>query len=237
MIEKGKLFLIPTTLGDTAETSDVIPQKINEVINTIDEYIVENEKTARRYLKKMGIKKSLQEIILHPLNQHTKDIEIASYLNSIVDGKNIGIISEAGCPGVADPGSEVVKLAHRKNIKVIPLVGPSSILLSLMGSGFNGQNFTFNGYLPKERGERISKIKELERIVQQKNQTQLFIETPYRNAHLLEDIVATCENKTMLCIACDLTLPTEFIFTKSIFEWKKNLPDINKRPSVFLLGK
>ena len=145
MTDKGILYLIPTTLGDTTETADVIPVKINEIINTIDEYIVENEKSARHYLKKIGIKKSLQEIILHPLNQHTEAKEMSGYLNSIALGKNIGIISEAGCPGIADPGAEVVKVAHQKNIKVVPLVGPSSLLLALMASGFNGQNFTFNG--------------------------------------------------------------------------------------------
>src|ERR1019366_1312990 len=193
MTDKGILYLIPTTLGDTTETADVIPVKINEIINTIDEYIVENEKSARHYLKKIGIKKSLQEIILHPLNQHTEAKEMSGYLNSIALGKNIGIISEAGCPGIADPGAEVVKVAHQKNIKVVPLVGPSSLLLALMASGFNGQNFTFNGYLPKERSERIKKIKELEKLAQQKNQTQLFIETPYRNMHLLEDILANCD--------------------------------------------
>ena len=237
MIEKGKLFLIPTSLGEECETADIIPTNVNQIINTIDEYIVENEKSARHYLKKMGIKKSLQEIILHPLNQHTKPNEISSYLNSIDKGKNIGIISEAGCPAIADPGSEVVKIAHRKNIKVVPLVGPSSILLALMASGFNGQSFTFNGYLPKERGERIAKIKDLERLAQRKNQTQIFIETPYRNMHLLEDIVGSCEGLTQLCIACDITLTTEFIKTKSIIDWKKQLPDINKKPAIFLLYK
>lgn len=237
MTDKGILYLIPTTLGDTTETADVIPVKINEIINTIDEYIVENEKSARHYLKKIGIKKSLQEIILHPLNQHTEAKEMSGYLNSIALGKNIGIISEAGCPGIADPGAEVVKVAHQKNIKVVPLVGPSSLLLALMASGFNGQNFTFNGYLPKERSERIKKIKELEKLAQQKNQTQLFIETPYRNMHLLEDILANCDNKTMLCIACDITLPTEFIKTKNIIDWKKQIPDINKRPTIFLIYK
>ena len=237
MKEKGTLYLIPTTLGDTAETADVIPVKINQVINTIDEYIVENEKSARHYLKKIGIQKPLQEIILHPLNQHTNAHEISGYLKSISQGKNIGIISEAGCPGVADPGAEVVKLAHSNNIKVVPLVGPSSILLALMASGFNGQSFTFNGYLPKERGERIKKIKELEQLVQRKNQTQLFIETPYRNAHLLDDIITNCDSQTKLCIACDITLPTEFIKTKSISEWKKQIPDINKRPTLFLIYK
>lgn len=237
MTEKGILYLIPTTLGDTAETADVIPVKINDIINTIDEYIVENEKSARHYLKKIGIKKPLPEIILHTLNQHTNAHEISGYLKSIPLGKNIGIISEAGCPGVADPGAEVVKLAHANNIKVVPLVGPSSILLSLMASGLNGQNFAFNGYLPKERSERIKKIKELEQLSLRKNQTQLFIETPYRNAHLLDDILSHCESPTKLCIACDITLPSEFIKTKNISEWKKQVPDINKRPAIFLLGK
>lgn len=237
MKEKGILYLIPTTLGDTAETADVIPVKVNTIINTIDEYIVENEKSARHYLKKIGIKKPLQEIILHPLNQHTEAKDISTYLNSIALGKNIGIISEAGCPGVADPGAEVVKSAHQKNIQVIPLVGPSSILLALMASGFNGQSFTFNGYLPKERSERIKKIKDLERLAQQKDQTQLFIETPYRNAHLLDDILTTCDGKTPLCIACDITLPTEFIKTKTVAAWKKEIPDLNKRPTIFLIYK
>ena len=235
-MNKGILYLIPTTLGDTAETADVIPVKINQIINTIDEYIVENEKSARHYLKKIGIQKPLQEIILHPLNQHTQPQEIASYLNNISLGKNIGIISEAGCPGIADPGAEVVKAAHEKNITVVPLVGPSSVFLALMASGFNGQNFTFNGYLPKERSERIKKLKELEKLVQ-KNYTQLFIETPYRNTHMLDDILSTCDGATRLCVACDITLPTEFIKTKTIAAWKKQVPDLNKRPAIFLIGK
>lgn len=236
-MNKGKLYLIPTTLGDTAETADVLPLKINDIINSIDEYIVENEKSARHYLKKMGIQKPLQEIILHSLNQHTEHKEIISYLNSISIGKNIGIISEAGCPGVADPGADVVKLAHEKNIEVIPLVGPSSILLALMASGFNGQSFAFNGYLPKERADRIKKIKELQILIFKKHQTQLFIETPYRNIHLLEDILAICDKNIKLCIATDITLPSEYIKTKSILDWKKSLPEINKRPTLFLLYK
>lgn len=235
MATKGILYLIPTTLGDTAETADVLPVKINQIINIIDEYIVENEKTARHYLKKMGIQKPLQEIVLHPLNQHTDISVVSGYLKNIEQGKNIGVISEAGCPGVADPGAEVVKIAHQRNITITPLVGPSSILLALMASGFNGQSFAFNGYLPKERNDRVKKIKDLEKLAYQRNQTQLFIETPYRNAHLLGDIVAVCDTKTLLCIACDVTLPTEFIKTKTISEWKKQLPDISKRPAIFLL--
>ncbi|MGQ0829046.1 MAG: SAM-dependent methyltransferase [Bacteroidota bacterium] len=237
MSEKGILYLIPTTLGETAETADVIPVKINRVVNTIDEYIVENEKFARHYLKKIGIKKSFQEIKLHLLNQHTPVQEISGYLNAIAEGKNIGIISEAGCPGIADPGADVVKIAHDKNIKVVPLVGPSSIFLALMASGFNGQNFAFNGYLPKERTDRIKKIKELEKLAQQKDQTQLFIETPYRNVHVLDDLLASCDGATKLCIACDITLPTELIKTKTIAAWKKQIPDINKRPAIFLIYK
>jgi len=236
MNERGKLYLIPTTLGDTSEVGDVLPTSVNQIINTIDEYVVENEKSARHFLKKMGIKKSLQEIILHPIDQHVKSTEIASYLNNIDQGKNIGVLSEAGCPAVADPGSEVVKIAHRKNIEVIPLVGPSSILLALMASGFNGQNFTFNGYLPKERGERILKLKDIERLAHRKNQTQIFIETPYRNLHLLEDILSNCEPSTQLCIGTDITLSTQFIKTKSISEWKKKLPDIYKKPTIFLIN-
>ncbi len=234
MTPQGTLYLIPTTLGETAETADVLPMKINAVINLIDEYIVENEKSARQYLKKMGIKKPLQEIILHPLNQHTVAQEISGYLDNIANGKNIGIISEAGCPGIADPGAEVVALAHERNVPVVPLVGPSSILLALMASGFNGQSFTFHGYLPKERHERIKKLKELEKAAQRK-QTQLFIETPYRNMHLLEDLVNSCNGNTRLCIACDITLPTEFIKTKRMAEWKKQLPDIHKKPTIFLI--
>jgi 16S rRNA (cytidine1402-2'-O)-methyltransferase len=237
METKGILYLIPTTLGETAETADVLPLKVNAVINSVDEYIVENEKSARHYLKKMGIKKPLQEIVLHPLNQHTQPHEISSYLNSIAEGKNIGVISEAGCPGVADPGADVVKLAHEKNIRVIPLVGPSSILLSLMASGFNGQSFAFNGYLPKERGDRIKKIKDIEFLAIKKNQTQLFIETPYRNMHLLEDLLGTCDGNTKLCIACDVTLSTEYIKTKTIAAWKKQLPDLSKRPTIFLINR
>lgn len=236
-MKKGKLFLIPTTLGDTAETTDVIPKKVVDVINTIDEYIVENEKTARRYLKKVGLEKPLQEIKLHLLNKHTDERELAGYLKSIDEGKSIGIISESGCPGIADPGAEVVKIAHQKNIQVIPLVGPSSILLSLMASGFNGQSFAFNGYLPKERNERIKKIKELEQLIFKKSQTQIFIETPFRNHHLVEDLINQCHQEIKLCIACDISLPTEFIQTRPIAQWKKIMPDINKRPTIFLLYK
>jgi 16S rRNA (cytidine1402-2'-O)-methyltransferase len=236
--EKGKLYLIPTTLGDAAETADVLPIRVKHVIDSIDEFIVENEKSARHYLKKMGINKPMNDLILHPLNTHTNDkVNYTNYLKCIIDGKNVGIISEAGCPAIADPGAEIVKLAHERNIVVVPLVGPSSILLALMSSGFNGQLFTFNGYLPKERSERIKKLKELEKLAVQKNHTQIFIETPYRNMHLVEDIMEVCDKGTKLCIAADITLPTEFIKTKGVGEWKNKLPDLNKRPAIFVLGQ
>jgi len=236
MNNKGTLYLIPATLGDT-DINTSIPEFVKDIINEIDEFIVENERTARRYLKKLGIKKPLNDLVLHPLNKHTSPGEIATYLDPIERGGNIGVISEAGCPAVADPGAEIVRLAHGKNIRVVPLVGPSSILLALMASGFNGQHFVFHGYLPKERGARIKKLRELEKDARQKNQTQIFMETPYRNQHLLEDIVKTCQNTTHLCIAVDITLPAEFIITQSIGVWKRKLPAINKRPTVFLIYK
>lgn len=231
---KGILYLIPTSLGSTGVV-DLIPPYVKIVLQDMEEFIVEDEKTARRYLIKAGVSKPIEEIVFHLLNEHTKAEEISSYLDSIERGKNIGVLSDAGVPCVADPGAAIVKLAHQKNIKVVPLVGPSSIILALMASGFNGQNFTFLGYLPKDRTERIRKLKELEKISLQKNQTQIFIETPYRNQHLFEDILNACDLQTQLCIACDITLPTEFIQSKSIREWKKNIPEINKRPAVFLI--
>ncbi|MBN4051270.1 SAM-dependent methyltransferase [bacterium AH-315-M05] len=235
MNNRGVLYLIPATLGDT-DINTSIPDFTKDIINEIDEFIVENERTARRYLKKLGIKKPLNDLVLHLLNQHTKPEEITTYLDPIEKGKNIGVISDAGCPAVADPGAEIVRLAHGKNIRVVPLVGPSSILLALMASGFNGQHFVFHGYLPKERSARIEKLRELERNVKRKNQTQMFMETPYRNLHLFEDIIKTCQN-VRLCIAADITLPSEFIKTKSIKEWRGKLPDINKRPAIFLIYK
>jgi len=236
-MQKGILYLVPVALGEGGELSDVIPLLNQAVINTIDEYVVENEKIARRSLKQMGIKKPLQEITLHLLNEQTPIENISNYLNSVDAGKNMGLLSDAGCPGVADPGSELVRLAHKKNIRVVPLIGPSSILLALMASGMNGQNFCFNGYLPKEQKERISKLKELERLALKNGQTQLFIETPYRNNHIVEDVLNICANETNFCIACDITLPTEFIKTQAISDWKKAKPDINKRPTLFIIGR
>lgn len=236
VFKKGKLYLIPVPLGESVLIESSMPTFNRQVINTIDEYVVENPKTARRHLKQMGIERSLQELTLHTLNEHTPDENISHYLDAINEGKNIGLMSEAGCPALADPGADLVRLAHKKNIEVIPLVGPTSILLALMTSGLNGQNFCFNGYLPKEQKERINKIKELERLVIKNNQSQLFIETPYRNDHLINDLLNTCSGETSLCIACDITQPEQFIKTLTVNEWKKQKPNINKRPAIFVLG-
>lgn len=235
-MKKGKLYLIPTTLGE-GDINYSLPGEVKNIIHSIDEFIVEDERSARRFLKLAGTPFPLQGIKLHTLNEHTIQTGISSYLNSIDTGKDIGLLSEAGCPGVADPGAEVVKIAHEKNIRVVPLVGPSSILLALMASGFNGQNFCFHGYLPKERNERIKKLKTLEHDAFKRNQTQIFIETPYRNHNLLEDIFSNCTHAASLCIACDITLSSEFIQTKTVGEWKKKVPDINKRLAIFLIYK
>ena len=232
----GKLYLIPTTLGESP-IEHVIPKHVVDIINQTNHYIVEDVKTARRYLIKAGIKTKIDDLTLFTLNKHSSPQEYESYLKPISEGSHVGIISEAGAPGVADPGADIVKIAHEKNIEVIPLVGPSSILLSVMASGLNGQNFAFSGYLPIQKSDRIKTLKELEKRSYIEKQTQLFIETPYRNNHLIEDILATCQPETMLCIAADITLETEFIKTKPIKEWKKQVPDLNKRPAIFLILK
>jgi 16S rRNA (cytidine1402-2'-O)-methyltransferase len=235
-MQKGILYLIPCTLGST-ETVHVIPENVKVIISRLEYFIVENEKSARHFLKSLdaGIIQSNLKIAV--LDKHDEQKGIGELLKPISEGKNIGLLSEAGCPAVADPGAVVVELAHKKNIKVVPLTGPSSILLALMASGLNGQSFCFNGYLPKEKEHRKLKLKELENSSFKKRQTEIFIETPYRNMQMMEDITSVCEPATLLCIATDITLESEMIFTKPIAEWRKNIPDINKRPTVFLLLK
>ncbi|TGV01692.1 SAM-dependent methyltransferase [Flavivirga rizhaonensis] len=233
---KGKLYLIPTTLGDN-DPLEVLPASVKQIIEQIDTYIVENEKTARRFIKKITPDKSQPSLNMFHLNKFTDPSELPSFLSPCLNGTNVGLLSEAGCPGVADPGADIVKLAHQKNIKIVPLVGPSSILMAIMSSGMNGQSFAFNGYLPIDKGERRSEIKRLERLSFDHNQSQLFIETPYRNNKMLEDLCHMLEKNTDICVACDITLNTEFIKTQTANEWKKNIVDLHKRPTIFIIHK
>jgi 16S rRNA (cytidine1402-2'-O)-methyltransferase len=234
-MSKGILYMIPTTLGES-DVTKVLPLAVKETIHQLDEFIVENSKVARGFLKLMKIPTPQNELKLHELNKHTDIQELHSFLKSCRNGKNIGLISDAGCPGIADPGAEIANLAHKEDIKIIPLVGPSSILLSLMASGMNGQSFAFTGYLPIDKSDVKKKLKELERISRTQNQTQLFIETPYRNNKLMEHIFQNLQSSTKLCIACDISLKSEFIKTKTIAEWKKSTkPELHKRPCIFLI--
>lgn len=233
---KGILYLLPTTLGD-CDPLDVLPQTIKRSTDFIDYYIVENEKTARKSIKIVSPEKRQSDLVLFSLNKHTEEKEHLNFIQPLLEGKNMGLLSEAGCPGVADPGAAIVKLAHENNIKVVPLVGPSSILLAMMASGMNGQSFTFNGYLPIDKEEKKAALKALEKQSFDKNQSQLFIETPYRNNKLLEDLTQILQADTHLCIACDITLPTEFIVTKKISAWKKTSIDLHKRPTIFIVHR
>ena len=230
------LYLIPVTLGDTA-IEKVLPSYNKEIILGIKHFIVEDVRSARRFLKKVERSINIDELTFYTLNKHTSPEEISGYLKPLLGGESMGVISEAGCPAVADPGADVVAIAQRKNLKVVPLVGPSSIILSVMGSGFNGQSFAFHGYLPIEPAERIKRIKVLEQRIYTENQTQLFIETPYRNNKMMEDIVKNCRPQTKLCIAANITCEDEFIKTKTIKEWQGKLPDLSKIPCIFLIYK
>lgn len=233
----GKLYLLPVPLGDDANPKDVLPETVEKSIEFIDHYIVENEKTARRFIKAILPSKKQPELKLSVLNKHTEPSEHNAFLQPCMEGKNVGLMSEAGCPGVADPGAAIVKIAHEKGIQVVPLVGPSSILLAMMASGMNGQSFAFNGYLPIEKGEKKSALKNFEKLSQDKNQSQLFIETPYRNNKLMEDLIAMLQPNTHLCIAADITLPTEYIKTKTVAQWKKEKVDLHNRPCIFIVHK
>ena len=228
------LYLIPTTLGET-DLDRILPAYNNEIVNRLDFFIVEDVRTARRFLKKINPATDIDSKTFYVLNQHTRPEEIAGFLKPLSEGREVGVISEAGCPAIADPGADVVAIAQEKGFKVVPLVGPSSILLALMASGFNGQSFAFNGYLPVQPADRTKAIKRLENRAHSEKQSQIFIETPYRNMKMLEDILAVCQPATRLCIAADITLETEFIRTKTIRDWKKQLPDLNKRPCIFIL--
>jgi 16S rRNA (cytidine1402-2'-O)-methyltransferase len=231
----GTLYLIPVTLGDDS-IDQVLPINVLNIARQLETFVVENEKTARHFLSTIKTNKPVRELQLLTLNEHTQDKALPELLQPLLNGQDIGLMSEAGCPGIADPGAKLAELAHRKGIRVMPLVGPSSILLALMASGLNGQSFRFLGYIPADKATRILRLKDIEKISAKQHETQIFIETPYRNQHLLEDILAHCQAETRLCVACDISLPDEFIKTKTIAEWKRSsLPDLHKKPTVFLL--
>ena len=233
---KGKLYLLPTTLGDN-EPLEVMPYSVKTMVELIDHYIVENEKSARRFIKKITPKKSQPSLTIMKLDKYAEELEPRTFLDVCEQGISGGLLSEAGVPAVADPGATIVKLAHEKGIKVVPLVGPSSILMALMASGMNGQNFAFNGYLPIDNSDRKKAIKDLEKLSKEKNQSQIFIETPYRNEKMFTDLKSALTPATLLCIAVDITLPNEYIKTYSIADWKKQSPDLHKRPAIFIIQK
>ncbi len=231
----AKLFLVPNVLSES-NWQQVLPAGIYSIITETKYFIVENIRTARRFMKQVNNEVNIDDCTFYELNKHTSPAEIPSFLNPLQKGFDVAVISEAGCPGVADPGADVVKIAHQKGIKVVPLVGPSSILLALMASGLNGQNFAFNGYLPVKPNERTRAVSSLEKKALNEQQTQIFIETPYRNNQLIEDILKTCSPTTLFCIAADITGENEFICTKTIQQWKNHVPDLHKIPAIFLIG-
>ncbi len=228
------LYLIPVTLGGTTIES-VLPSYNKEVVLAIRHFIVEDIRSARRFLKKVDREIDIDTLTFYPLNKHTSPEEISGYLTPLLNGESMGVLSEAGCPAVADPGADVVAIAQRKDLKVVPLVGPSSIILSVMGSGFNGQSFAFHGYLPIEPTDRAKRLKILEQRVYAEHQTQLFIETPYRNNKMVDDILLNCRPQTKLCIAANITCEGEYIKTRTVKEWQGKVPDLSKIPCIFLL--
>lgn len=230
----GILYLIPTLLGE-GDIAWVIPTAVKQCIADLSYYIVENPKAARKFLRQVDCNLSLQEIKMQALDEHTQSKNFIDFLAPLLSGNNVGLLSEAGCPAVADPGAGLIRIAHQRNIRVVPLVGPSSVLLALMASGLNGQRFMFHGYLPVERNKRIIKIIQLERESVRDDQTQIFIETPYRNQRLLEALIQNCQNNTNLCIASNITLANEQIRTKTVKEWKQTVPKVDKELVIFLL--
>jgi 16S rRNA (cytidine1402-2'-O)-methyltransferase len=234
--KKGVLYLIPTVLAP-ATSGQVLSPQIKDVISHLNHFFVENVRTARRFISELQTGKSIESLQFYTLDKDTPSSEVAQYLNILLSGEDAGVISEAGCPGIADPGAVAVQLAHKKEIQVVPLVGPSSILLALMASGFSGQSFVFHGYLPIDKTERTKAIRQLEKDSVQKNQTQICMETPFRNNQLLDDFLNVCHSETLLCIATQITAPDEMIRTLSIKIWAKSKPDLHKKPTIFLLYK
>lgn len=233
---QAALYLIPVTLGDTA-IERVLPSYNREIIAGISHFVVENIRSARRFLRRSNPDIVIDALTFYTLDEHTRLEEISAFLAPLRAGKPVGVISEAGCPAIADPGADLVAIAQREGLTVVPLVGPSSILMSLMASGFNGQSFAFNGYLPVEPAERTRRIKQLEQRAYAEDQTQIFIETPYRNHKMIEELVRTCRPTTRLCVACDISCETEEIHTRTMAQWKKAKYEIQKRPAIFLIYK
>ena len=233
-MNKGKLYLIPSPLGDN-DPAEVIPAPVLEVLQTLDCFVVEEVRTARRYLSRAGLKGHIDGLEFHELNEHTPVTEVAPLARLFDNGRNVGLISEAGLPAVADPGAALVALCHREGIEVVPLVGPSSLMLALMASGLNGQSFAFVGYIPAKTEERRAAIRRLEKRSAAERQTQILIETPYRNDALFADLVATCSGKTLLTVAANITQPDAYIRTCTVAQWKEHPVNIGKRPCVFLI--
>lgn len=233
-LNKGVIYLIPTPLGANSPL-EVLPFYIRKIIEENNHFIIENEKEARRFIKRIAPTKNQENLQLYPLNKFTSQIEIEEYLEPCKNGISMGLFSDAGCPGIADPGAAIVRLAHKNGITVKPMIGPSSIILAMMAAGMNGQNFAFNGYLPIEKPQRRKAIKQFETKALKSGQSQIFIETPYRNNQLFTDFIKTLHPETKLCVACDITLETEFIKTKTVSQWKKTSLAIDKRPAIFIL--
>lgn len=233
-MSKGVLYLIPSPLGD-GPVEAVLPAGVLEVLPSLKCFVVEEVRTARRFLSTAGLKGHIQDLEFHTLNEHTTPQEVEALASLFDDGRDVGLISEAGLPAVADPGAALVALCHRHGIKVVPLTGPSSLMMALMASGLNGQSFAFVGYIPAKSEERKGAIRRLEKRSQAENQTQILIETPYRNDSLMADLVATLDPRTRLCVAVNITCPDEFIQTRTVAQWKKQLPELGKRPCVFLI--
>ena len=238
MAEKGILYMIPCPISDSTEVFDVLPEANRRIMDSLDYFIVENVRSARRFLSKAGVSRRIEDLEFVELNEHTiAGAAVEAMVKPIEAGRSAGVISEAGVPGVADPGALVVEACHKRGIKVVPLVGPSSILLAMMASGLNGQSFAFVGYLPVKPPERAKALKSLERRAHVERQSQIFIEAPYRNVKLAEQILAVCGADTRLTIACDITSPEQIIVTRSVAQWRKcGLPDIAKRPTIFIIG-
>lgn len=235
---KGVLYMIPCPISDATDVYDVTPASNRAIIDSLDYFIVENVRSARRFLSKAGISRKIDDLEFVELNEHTREgVAVEAMVRPIEQGRSAGVISEAGVPGVADPGALVAAACHRRGIRVVPLVGPSSILMSIMASGLNGQSFAFNGYLPVKPPERARVIKALERRAQTEHQSQIFIEAPYRNVKLVEQLLSVCSPATRLTIACDITSSEEIILTRTIEQWRKGaMPDIAKRPTIFIMG-